>query len=134
MADEETEVPEAYVAKVIQIGDVWLPKISTYSVDMEDIDGEGTSRSEAGIMHREVLRKKVKKLSVTCTHDNATILSVADMLKGDTVDMTVLCPGDVNATDFYATGTFYVTKISTGLMHLSGNRAVWSVSFNAIEV
>lgn len=29
MANEETEVPEAYVAKVIQIGDVWLPKIST---------------------------------------------------------------------------------------------------------
>lgn len=131
MADEETE---AYVAKIIQVDGTWIPKIATYSVDMEDIDAEGTSRSESGKMHREVLRKKVKKLSVTCTHDNATILAVADMLKGDTVDMTVLCPGDVNATDFYATGTFYVTKISTGLMHLSGNRAVWSVSFNAIEV
>lgn len=122
------------VAKIIKIGDVWLPGIAKYRIDMEDIDGEGTSRSETGIMHREPLRKKVKKLYVTCTNDDPEVLGVADMVKDDTVAMTVLCPGDVEAADYYRTANFYVTKISTELVHLDENRRIWSVSFNAIEV
>lgn len=122
------------VAKIIKIGNTWLPGIATYKIDMEDIDGEGTSRSETGTMHRERLRKKVKKLFVTCTNDDPEVLGVADMVKDDTVEMTVLCPGDIEAEGYYRTSAFYVTKISTELVHLGENRRIWSVSFNAIEV
>lgn len=123
------------VAKLIKIGETYIPGITKYKIDMEDLDGEGSGRSETGVMHREVLRKKVKKIFVTCTQDDAEALNVAELVAGDTVEMTVFCPGDETAEDYYKTCTFYISKLSIDLLALSnGADGLWSVTFNAIEV
>lgn len=122
------------VAKLLKIGDKYVVGIAKYHVDMEDIDSEETTRDETGEMHRKPLRKKVKKLSVTCTQDDDEVLSVATLVEDDTFEATLFCPGDPSASDFYVTSTFYVTKISIDLMRFRDNKGVWSVSFNAVEV
>lgn len=123
-----------HVSKLIKIGDKYIPGITKYKIDMEDLDGEGSGRSETGIAHREVVRKKVKKLFVTCSQDDEEVLEVAELIKGDTVEMTVFCPGDETAENFYKTSTFYITKLSIDLVTLSDDEGWWTVSFNAVEV
>lgn len=123
------------VAKIIKIGDVWLPGISQYRVDMEDLDGDGTMRDENGYMHRERIRPKVKKLFVVCTQDNPEVLSVAELVGAPTFEARVLCPGAIGAENGYVDGFFYASKISTNLLKLEGSgKSYWTVSFNAVEV
>lgn len=122
------------VANLISINGQRVPGITKYHIDMEDIDGEGTQRSEVGIMHREVLRKKVKKISLSCTHDDPEILTVATLVEGDTFEATVFCPGDPAAVDYYITTTFYVSKISVELLLFKDGKGIWTVAFNAVEV
>jgi hypothetical protein len=122
------------IAKLLMIGKTWIPGITKFNVSMEDIDGEGTQRSEIGIMHREVLRKKVKKLSINCTHDDPEILAVATLVEGDTFEATVFCPGDPNSENNYITTTFYISKITIDLMLFKDGKGIWSVAFNAVEV
>lgn len=122
------------VAKLVKVGDNWICGITKFKIDMEDLDGEGTTRSENGTMHRERIREKVKKLFLTCTNDDEEVLAVAEMVQDTVVEMTVFCPGDPTAEDYYKTSMFYVSKISVELLNLSDGRGWWSVSFNAIEV
>lgn len=122
------------VARLLRIGGTYVPGITKYNVSMEDLDGEGTTRSEAGIMHREVIRKKVKKLTVNCTHDDPEILSVASLVEGDTFDAEIFCPGDPAAVNNYISTQFYVSKITIDLMLFKDGKGIWSVAFNAVEV
>ena len=123
------------IAKIIKINDVWLPGIAQYQVDMEDLDGEGTMRDEIGVMHREVIRAKVKKLMVVCTQDNPEVLAVAELVGTPTFEAEVLCPGAPGAEEGYIKGVFYASKISTKLLKLeSSGKSYWTVSFNAVEV
>lgn len=122
------------IARLLQIGGTWVPGITKYNISMEDIDGEGTTRDETGVMHREVVRKKVKKLTVHCTHDSEDILAVASLVENDIFDAYLLCPGDPEAVDYYKEATFYISKITTDLVHFGDNGVIWSVAFNAVEV
>lgn len=123
-----------HVSKLIKVGNTYIPGITKYKIDMEDLDGEGTSRSETGVMHREVIRKKVKKISISCTQDDEEVLKVAELVEGNTVEMTVFCPGDETAENGYKTSNFYISKLSIDLLLLTGEQGLWTVAFNAIEV
>lgn len=122
-------------AKVVKVGDTWICGITTYSINMEDIDSEESGRDENLDMHREVLREKVMKISVTCTQDNPEVFETCGLIEGETVEMTVLCPGFRNAEgSYYATAEFYISKVKLDVIFYNNGETVWSLSFNAIEV
>lgn len=122
-------------AKVVKIDDTWLCGITAYRLDMEDIDSEESGRAENLEMHRNVLRPKVMKLSISCTQDNPEVFETCGLIEGETVEMTVLCPGFRNEKGkVYATSRFYVSKVSLDVVFYNNGETVWTLSFNAIEV
>lgn len=120
-------------AKIIKVGEEWLPKISAYSISLEDIDSDDTTRAESGKMIRKRLRPKVIKLSVTHIADADTVTAIAQKIGDTTVELTVHCPARDDAVSGFVTSTFYVSKISTKMIALQ-NKSWWEVSYNAIEV
>lgn len=123
----------ANVAKIVKKDGEWLPKISSYSISLEDIDSEDTTRSESGKLIRKRLREKVIKLSITHIADADTIAAIAQKIGDTTVELTVLCPASPNASDGFVDSEFYVSKITTEMISLQG-KSWWKVSYNAIEV
>ena len=124
-------------AHILQVGDTWICGINKYRVSAEDIDGEGTTRDETGTMHRDVLRKRVKKLAVSCIQDSTEILETAKLLQDDIIEMNCFCPADPNAVDYLSKGKFYVSKVEFDITFFDNENpedSIWSVAFNAIEV
>lgn len=120
-------------AHLVKVGEAWLPGISQYNVNLEDIDSDDTARSETGVMVRSVIRKKVKKLSFTCKVSDTQLAAICELLSGDTAEMTVFCPADDAATDKYITSTFYVSKMSMQMLKFA-NECYWTLTYNAVEV
>lgn len=114
-------------------GENWFTGISSYSADLEDIDADDTARSETGKMIRNRLRPKVIKLSVTHRIDASQVAALAEMIGDETVELTVFCPASEAAEDGFVTSEFYVSKITTRMISLSGV-SWWEVSYNAIQV
>ncbi len=120
-------------AHIVKSGDEWLPKISTYSISLEDIDSDDTTRSESGKLIRKRLRKKVIKLSITHIADGDSIAAIAQKIGDTTIELTVLCPASEEAVENYVASEFYVSKITTEMISLQG-KTWWKLSYNAIEV
>lgn len=132
MAKNETNADK--IAHLIsKDGENWFPGISSYSADLEDIDADDTARSETGKMIRNRLRPKVIKLSVTHRIDADKVAEIAEAIGDETVELTVFCPASESANEGFVTSEFYVSKISTRMISLSGI-SWWEVSYNAIQV
>lgn len=120
-------------AHLIAKGGEWFPGVSSYSADLEDIDADDTARSETGKLIRNRLRQKVIKLSVTHRIDAEKVAALAEKIGDETVKLMVFCPASEFANEGYVTAEFYVSKITTRMISLSGV-SWWEVSYNAIQV
>ncbi len=125
------------LAEIVQVGETWLPGIRKYTFTLEDLDGEGTTRDETGVLHREVIRSNVLHVAVTHVVDQGELVSITSLVKeSSTVEMTLFCPG---RGDPYDTGTFYVSKMDVDLIRLkdpnTGQVADWwQVDYTLVEV
>ena len=133
MAENETnEIKTAHL--ISKDGENWFPGISDYAADLEDIDAEETARSEEGVMFRKLIRQKVIKLSVKHKSESYNVTKIAKEIGSKTVELTVFCPASELANENgFVSSEFYVSKISTRLISLSG-KSWWEVSYNAIQV
>lgn len=125
------------LANIIQVGSTWLPGITKYDVTMEDIDAEGSTRSENGTMHREIIRAKVIHAQVTHIVDQTELASICGLIQSNaTVNMTVFCPGRGSPN---VTADFYVSKVNFDLLRYKdpGTGAVadwWQLNYTLVEV
>lgn len=119
-------------ANIVKIGETLIPGICSYEIALSDIDSRDTARSEAGVTKRKVIRKEVKRLSVGCKIPENQLQQVCDMLKEDTVEMTVYCPAATDSTNGYITGTFYVKEKKVKMLSF-GSHKYWTLNFTAME-
>lgn len=131
MAKNETN--EVKTAHLIAKDGNWFPGVSSYSAALEDIDSNSTGRSEEGTLIRHRTRDKVIKLSVTHKLDADKVAEISEKVGDETVELTVFCPASKDAVDRFVTDKFYVSKITTRLISLSGE-SWWEASYNAIQV
>lgn len=123
------------MANIISVDGTNLPHVREYTFTLEDIDGDNSTRTEAGIMHREIIRKNVYHGSFVhiCTETEMTDICEALMGGDSTIEVTVLCPGKAENT-FEA----YVSKLETKLILYEGQAGTveswWQVSYQLIEV
>lgn len=123
------------MADIISVSGTNLPHVREYTFTLEDIDGDNSTRTEAGIMHREIIRKNVYHGSFVhiCTETEMTDICEALMGGDSTIEVTVLCPGKAENT-FEA----YVSKLETKLILYQGQsgneESWWQVSYQLIEV
>lgn len=126
---------EKYTAPIIQVGDTWLPGISKYDYKCADIDREGTTRSEAGVMHRDILRPRVVSAQVAHMVNSEDMYLITTLLApAASIAMTVLCPSSPNATDGYVASEFYISEVNASLVWLDDAQLWWEVSYSLIEV
>ncbi len=130
MTENETKEKTAHL---ISKNGTWFPGIASYSADLEDIDTDNTVRSETGTMFRKRLRAKVIKLSVAHRVDAVKCAEISEMVGDETVELKVFCPASKDAVEGFVTSEFYVSKITTSMISLSGE-SWWEVSYNAIQV
>ncbi len=125
------------LAEIIQVGETWLPGIVKFTVTMEDIDGEGSTRSEAGIMRRDIVREKVIHAAVQHVVDQEELQTICAAVQSDrTVEMTLFCPG---RGDPEVTAEFYVSKVNFDLIRYRDPTTGevgdwWQVDYTIVEV
>ena len=126
---------ERYIAPIISVNGEWLPGVVGFDCKCADIDREGTTRSEAGIMHRDILRPRVVSAQITHKVDVEGMVAITTALApAEETDMTVLCPASPNASDGYVSAAFYVSEIETNLIWISEYEQWWEVSYQITEV
>ncbi|MBR5090178.1 MAG: hypothetical protein IK093_12190 [Ruminiclostridium sp.] len=113
---------------LVSIDGATLPGIYSYKIDLEDIDGAESGRSETGVMHRNVLRSRVKKVYVGMKLSDEQMSEIGNIIEqGTSLEMSVRVPGGGDEA-----GTFYISKLSATMMKLADD-SWWELSFNAIE-
>lgn len=128
--------PTPTVSNILSVDGTPLPKIREYHYTLEDIDGDNSTRTEAGVMHREVIRENVYHASVVHICAETEMETICGALKADaTVEITALCPGKGDPT---ATFNAYVSKLEAQLIlyeNQAGNtESWWQVSYQLVEV
>lgn len=124
------------MANIISVDGTNLPKVREYRYTLEDIDGDNSTRTEAGVMHREVIRSNVYHASVVHICGEAEMETICGALKGEEViRVTALCPGKGSPL---ATFNAYVSKLETQLIiyeNQAGNaESWWQVSYQLVEI
>lgn len=125
------------MANIISVDGTNLPHVREYTFTLEDIDGDNSTRTEAGIMHREIIRKNVYHGSFVHICTETEMIDICEALMGgdSTIEVAVLCPGKGSP---YAEMTAYVSKLETKLILYEGQAGTeeswWQVSYQLIEV
>ena len=111
------------------VGD--LPGITSYSFTAEDLDGEGTTRTETGVMHRELVRSDVVHASVTHRVTTADLETICDAIKTDPEieGLELYLPGVTSRTRKY-----YCSKYTAALVIVKEDTEWWDVSYELVEV
>lgn len=79
---------------MISIGGVALPNPVDYKVNLQDLDGESTLRSETGHMTRDRVRAGIYKIDVTWRVKKPVLQLITDQLKPAKIDVTFFDPTD----------------------------------------
>lgn len=118
--------------KLVQINDTWLPGISSYEMNREDLDAADTGRSdETGILHRRRIREKVKKIHFVCKVSESQLKTINSLITGEnSVKLTLIFFNPFTST--HEEGEFYISKDSAKLLVI-GEESYWQMQFNAIE-
>lgn len=114
---------------ILNINGTDTPDPASFSVALQDIDSDNTTRDETGQMHRDRVRQGVRKASGKWTFKtNADAQLLLNLVSPDAVTATMLDPQDGGQR----TGTFYVGDRSCDLVH-TGLGLRWTVSFDLVE-
>lgn len=125
---DNSSISENSPSGLVLVGGAALPGIYSYKIDLEDIDGAESGRSETGVMHRSVLRSRVKKVYVGMKLSDEQMADIGDIIEqGTSLEMTVRVPGGEDES-----GTFYISKVSAAMLKLADD-SWWELNFNAIE-
>ena len=113
---------------LIKIGSFIVPKITAYALTLADLDSENSGRSETGRMSREVIRKDVASLSLTCKLTATQLDQIAEALNSDQFETTFRAPvpGGKKTATMYA-GDRTMTLLADTPSEL------WEFSVNLIE-
>lgn len=108
-----------------------LPGVCKYIVTLEDIDGEGSTRTEDGVMHREVLRSNVVHVSVQHIVDPPGVEAIVNAIKTnpDLDGVELYLPGIASSSNH-----FYCSKLTTELIVKTATNERWLVSYELVEV
>lgn len=113
---------------LLKIGSFVVPKITAFSLSLADLDSENTGRSESGYMSRDVIRKDVASLSLSCRLTDSELDQMTEALKPDAFQATFRAPvsGGKKTAKMYA-GDRSMTLVSDTPSEL------WDFSVNLIE-
>lgn len=113
---------------LIKIGSFTVPKITAYALTLADLDSENSGRSETGRMTREVIRKDVASLSLTCKLTATQLDQIAEALNNDHFDVTFRAP----VSGGKKTATMYAGDRTMTLLADTPSE-LWEFSVNLIE-
>lgn len=104
------------------------PGPSKYGVELSDMDGDNSSRSETGHMNRDRVRAGIYKLKLGWT--NLTMAEVDALLKA-------IAPESVSTTFYFGgnvTTNMYAGNRTIDLKTMPDGSSYWDVSFDMVEM
>lgn len=112
----------------ISIGGIDIPGVTSYKVELSDLDSENTTRSETGYMTRDVIRQGIAKISLSCRLTDTQVDTVASLLYPKSFSATFRAPTSTG----YKTATMYAGNRSLSLVADTAP-LLWDLSVNLIE-
>lgn len=113
------------------INGVTLPEPTEYRVMLQDFDGENTSRSETGMLHRDRIRSGVYKIEVGWIVTKEQLKIIIDAVTSARFSVNFFDPTKSSRS----TAWMYVGDRSGSLKAnaKNGNESLWYLSFSLIE-
>lgn len=112
----------------ISIEGVNIPGVTSYKVELSDLDSENTTRSESGYMTRDVIRQNIAKISLACRLNDTQVNTVTSLLYPKSFSATFRAPTDTG----YKTATMYAGNRTLSLV-ADSSPPLWDLSVNLIE-
>ena len=103
------------------------PTIDSYKIEKNDIDSSNSGRSETGLMLREIIRKRVYKVSAKWRLTSEECASLENLLSQSSFNLTFT----ENGAEI--TRNFYCSAVAKSLVGVSQSGQLWALSANMVE-
>lgn len=117
---------------LLKIGNTELHNPTTYSLQISDLDGAGTTRSLDGVLHRDRIRGSIVKIEVSWE-----CISFEDMVTiRDAVEPASFTVQYFDGSSTLKTATMYAGDKTIDSVSVNGSNAEdnrWNVKFNLIQ-
>ena len=117
---------------ILTINGVDITNVISYAVNPQTMDSENSKRNTAAYMHREVIRRGIGDISVTCVLTGAESEAISAETDDDSFALVYFCPRG----NEFKTGTFYCGQPKFEMLYYDpndSNKNLWKVSYSFIE-
>lgn len=113
----------------IKINNEKIPTPDEFEFEFRDIEGSSSGVTEAGVMHRDIVREGVISISLKLTLTNDYLLKLSKMLKQDIIPVKYFNPYTLEEKEIAA----YCTNYKVTPLNKKGSVKIWNVSFKLEE-
>ena len=113
----------------IKINNETIPTPDEIDFEFRDIEGSSSGVTEAGIIHRDIVRESVISISLKLTLTSQYLLKLSKMLKQNTIPVKYFDPYSLEEKEINT----YCTNFKVSLLNKNGRLGIWSVSFKLEE-
>lgn len=118
---------------LLNINNVDMPKPTSYSVIVQDLDSSESVRSESGMLHRDRIRAGIRKIEVSWTVRTADISKILQASAGESFSVKFFDPQEnkIKTATMYASDRKPELKVLT--TDTGATSALWDLSFSLVE-
>ncbi len=113
---------------LITINGVAIPTITSYKLEMADLDSDNSTRSESGDLNRDVIRLDIATIAFSCSLTGAELDTVVAAMAADEFPVTFRAP----VQGGYKTATMYAGNRSINLLTDTPQER-WEFSVSLVE-
>ena len=118
---------------LITIGGVALPKTSSYKVTSSDLDGENTTRDEAGYIQRDRIRAGVRRIDATWNISKAAYQAIAAAVAPARFSVTFFDPASASMQTAYMYAGDRGGDLVVHLDEAHPENSRWELSVSLVE-
>lgn len=113
----------------IKINDEKIPTPDELEFEFKDIEGASSGLTEAGVLHRDIVREGVVVISLKLTVSMKYLVKLSKLMRGNILKVKYLNPYTLEEKEIDA----YCTNYKVTFIKDSSNYSLWNVDFKLEE-